>query len=243
MHHMARPAGRRRSLRGPLAVFLLLALITLPALAGGEKPDFSGSWELNEDLSDNPWEKMMEKMPERGSGGPPGGGRGGKGGGGGGYDSGRSQMARDRMRSLLESAKRLDIAHAEPSLSMVDGEGNERLLFTDGRDNDFELAGDLWEASAKWKKGTRVVLKAKSTRGRKITEAIELSEEGRQLFITVKMDGGGRMPSFEFRRVYDPAPATQENELPARGDLEAGSSRGIQTSNDSELATSPDSNR
>jgi hypothetical protein len=150
---------------------------------------------------------------------------------------------RDRMRSLLEGVKHLDITHAEPSLTMVDGEGNERQLFTDGRDNDFELAGDLWKASTKWKKETRVVMKAKSSRGRRITETIELSEEGRQLFITVKMDGGGRMPSFEFRRVYDPTPAGQENELPAQGELEAGSSRGIQTSNDSESATSPDSSR
>jgi len=227
----------------------LLSLITLPAVAGGDKPDFSGSWELNEDLSDNPWEKMMEKMPERGSGGPPGGGRGGKGSGGGGRgggpggdDTGRRQQMRDRMRSLLESAKHLNITHDEPSLTLLDGEGNERLLFTDGRDNDFELAGDLWEASAQWKK-KRVVMKAKSARGRKITETIELSEEGRRLLITAKMAGGGRMPSFEFRRVYDPAPAGQKNELPARGDLETGSSRGIQTSNDSDLATSPDSTR
>ena len=113
---------------------------------------------------------------------------------------------RDRMRSLIESAKVLTITHEDPRLTIRDAEENERALFTDGRDIEFELASDLWTARAKWKKGRKIVLKAKSARGRKIRETIEFSGDGTKLLIGVKMDAGERMPSFEFQRVYDPFP-------------------------------------
>ena len=56
----------------PRQSILLLALaLLLPAAAmaaGSERPDFSGTWELNEELSENPREKMMEARGGRGGG-------------------------------------------------------------------------------------------------------------------------------------------------------------------------------
>lgn len=218
---------RWRSLIGPPAILLSLSLVAPVASNAGPRPDFSGTWKLNEELSENPWDKIIEAMPERppGSGrggfGGPGGGRGrgggrggdGRGGFGGGRgrgpggDGDRGQRMRDRMRSLIEGASLLTIEHQDPRLTIRGAGNNERTLFTDGRDAGFQFASDLWEAKAKWKKGRKVVLKAKSARGRKLSETIEFSEGDSRLMITIKMDGGGRMPSFEFVRVYDPAPA------------------------------------
>ena len=51
----------------------------------------------------------------------------------------------------------------------------------------------------------RIVVKTESTRGRKVKEIYQFSEDGTQLHVTVETEGGGRMPSFTFRRVYDRA--------------------------------------
>lgn len=227
---------RWRSLFGPPAFILSLSLIAPAAPNAGPRPDFSGTWKLNEELSDNPRDKIIEAMPER----PPGGGRSGFGGSGGrrgrgggrgdgrgggrgggdgrgGFGGGRvggpegdgyrGERMRDRMRFLIEGGSLLTIEHQDPRLTIRDAMNKERTLFTDGRVARFEFASDLWEAKTKWKKGRKVVLKAKSARGRKLSETIEFSEDDSRLMITIKMSGGGRMPSFEFVRVYDPAPA------------------------------------
>jgi hypothetical protein len=109
----------------------------------------------------------------------------------------------DRMRSLVAGAETLSIHYDDPRLLIVDAEDNQRILFTDGRKVGFEMGSDLWEGKVKWKK-SKVVLKAKSARGRKLTETFELLDDGRQLVISIEMDGSGaHLPSVEFRRVYE----------------------------------------
>ena len=74
------------------ALLLLPVSVPLPARAA-VPPDFNGTWQLDEELSDNPMEKMRESRGgnrgggERG-GGPGGGGFGGPSGGAGGAGSG-----------------------------------------------------------------------------------------------------------------------------------------------------------
>ncbi len=65
-----------------LSVLLLVATAGPSAFGDQAQPnDFTGTWQLNEGLSENPREKMREAMSSRG-GGRGGGGRGGFGGGG-----------------------------------------------------------------------------------------------------------------------------------------------------------------
>ncbi len=220
---------------GVLAFTAALLLWPSPAVAAAaERPDFTGTWELNEEQSDKPRDKMRQARGGRGGGGfggpgggrggggggfgGPGGGRGGGGGGfggpGGGRGGGDREAMRERRRELQESLRVLEITHTEPELVLhatsgtdtggADTSGRDQTLYTDGRDfYRRTLGGDLAEAKAKWKEGERLVFKMKRGEAGKVTETWELTPGGRQLYVTVKTGGGGRMPETELRRVYD----------------------------------------
>ena len=66
---------------------LMLGVLLASASLAAEQPDFSGTWKLNQELSENPRDKMMEGM-SKGRGGMGGGGMAGGMGGGGKGDSG-----------------------------------------------------------------------------------------------------------------------------------------------------------
>lgn len=203
----------------------------LPALAASaDHPDFSGTWELNEELSDNPREKMQEAMEQRmappmgGSGGGmgggsmggggSGGGMGGAGKGGGGARGGaggmggpgdgmpdREEMQR-RMRQIGERVRVMKIEHGEAGMIVVYADGNERTLHLDGKKHYRETGrGDL-EIKSKWSGDREITVKAKTEDGRRVSEKWELAAEGGLLEVTVKIDGDSRRPSFDLKRVY-----------------------------------------
>lgn len=147
----------RNSAVVPLSVFCLGALLTValplrmsaqePATA---RPDFSGEWTLNRDLSTNPRQSQEGRRTgdgERGRGGRGGGDRGGFGGGGarggfpGGFGGGSSSADFERMREQMQEAQRLltdaptsmVITYADPKLVMTAADGRIRTLFTDKR--------------------------------------------------------------------------------------------------------------
>jgi len=187
---------------------LLMGSVQVDTSLAAERPDFSGSWKLNEELSENPRDKMMEQMKNRGPAGglPPGGGdsrRGGEGMGSGGRDG-----MQERFKAMNERIQSIEIAHQDPQLDLRFADGRERTIYTDGRAIEDDFEGGIFEAKGKWKGGSRVVVKAESTYGGKITETYELSEDGQQLYVTTKMEGDGRRPSITFRRVYDKALVT-----------------------------------
>lgn len=200
--------------------FTLMALLvsfTFPAQAGKssqrERPCFSGTWQLNEEMSENPRDKMKESMQYRrgGMGGGMRGGRGGGMGGGkgggrlGGRDGGMGDM-RERMQALEEEIRRLEIHHEDPVLAIRYDSGTEQSLFTDGRSFALEdRMGEVVDATAKWKKDGRLIVRINTEEGGKIIETYELVPVAQQerLFVTVELPGNGLMPSIEFRRVYD----------------------------------------
>jgi len=199
------------------AMTLLYCGLLLPAVAGegAEPPDFSGSWQLNDDLSESPWEKMQAMMSERQAGagamggrggGTGGGGKGGGGmGGGGGGDRPDPEELRRRMQELGSAVRTLQVARDGEQMSVLYADGRERLLITDGKKHKREVPrGDL-ETQTKWQKDGKLLVKAKTERGRKIKEIWSISPDYMQLFVTVHMKGDGGRPDMEFTRVYDRA--------------------------------------
>jgi hypothetical protein len=89
-------------------------------------------------------------------------------------------------------------------------DSSERLIYTDGRALADDFEGGLLDAKAKWKKDSKIVVKGESPFGGQITETWGLSDDGRQLYVTTKMEGDGRRPTVESRRVYDPVVAADE---------------------------------
>ena len=174
---------RRVFIGSALSIVLIGSLQTDTSLAA-DRPDFSGSWQLNEELSENPRDKMMEKM--RGSGG-----------------GGGEEEMQTRLQSMAERVQELEILHQEPERVIEFADGSSRTIFTDGQVVTDDFAGGVFEGKGKWKGDSQVVFKSESAAGSKVTEIYELNETGDMLFLTTKMEGDGRRPSISFRRVYD----------------------------------------
>ncbi|MEE8525054.1 MAG: hypothetical protein V3T72_14050 [Thermoanaerobaculia bacterium] len=213
------------------------ALLLLPPAfaATADRPDFSGTWELNEELSDDFREKMMEARQKgggRGGGGGGGGFGGGRGGGGDGFGGGRGgggggggfgggrgggggpgggqrdpEAMRERFESMQQDIEAMTVLHQDPTVTVKYPSGAERVMNTEGEPFVYRnRRGGAIDATGKWKGGRRFVVKTVDEGDqRKITETWEILQETGQLTITTKMSGGGRMPTLELRRIYDRA--------------------------------------
>jgi hypothetical protein len=183
------------------------------------RPDFSGTWKLNTDLSEDPREKMQEARGSSGGrsggsfggrgGGFGGGGRGGMGGGGGtggggrrggggSGDGGPDSSSSSRLGEIA-AQRVLTIVHKDPQLVVTDMHGRARTLFTDARKLEEERSEGTAKVQTKWK--DRSVVVVTKVGSRETTETFERAADGAHLFLTTKIDGG--RGSFSFRRVYD----------------------------------------
>jgi len=189
-------------LRSILRCGLLVAcgsLLAASALAAdGKRPDFSGAWQLNEELSDDIRAKMRDAIRSR----MRGGGMGGRGGPGGGGDrGGRMGQARDRMRQMQEGMQRLKIAQTESEMIVVNAIDREQRFFTDGRRQTREGGFGPVEFEANWKKRSLVVIEKPEAEGAIVTRSYFFRRDDPHLYVHVKVEGRG--PVFEYQRVYD----------------------------------------
>jgi hypothetical protein len=186
---------------------------------------FVGRWILDEDLSEDPRQKMQQAMQERrrgGGGGPggwgglgmPAGGRGGwpgGGGRGGGRGMGRGRPGEERTESrrppLLSffSAKDITIANVEPSVAIVEPDGLVRTLQPDGEKHDVEHAEG--KVTARWMDDA---LDVETTSGRgTVKETWTVAPDTGQLTVLVEIGSRGPMSAVTVRRVFDRAPTTE----------------------------------
>ena len=209
-----------------------------PATGSGVEVDFSGTWELNEELSDDPREKVREAMGFRsgrggggrgglgaGRGGGLGAGRGGGGGGlgagrGGGGDGGRAggpegggrggggQERGGGGEGGLEALKTLRVEHLDPQIVVLDANDRETQLYTDGRSFERRTRRGVRECTAEWKRNGRLKIETEDEE-RSQTEVWELVAEGKRLYITVEFEVG-RGTEVEIRRVYDLVEVVEE---------------------------------
>ena len=193
-------------------------------------PDLSGTWTLNEGLSQDPRSVLREAMKTHpgesgGGGGRRGGRRGGGGGGGfpagGGDDGGRrgagtGEEGEERpggpdfggLGGLGGTAKELHIAGTGAELTFTSADGREqRVLHADGRERSEERPGvGTVKTQAQWKDGALEVV-TRGPKGRTKTEIFEMTHDRKKLYVLVTLEGYGRTPAVTFRRVYDPEPA------------------------------------
>lgn len=195
----------------------LLTVLVLTLLA--QHPDLSGHWALNQAQSENPRDMIPDRDSsggrmrggERGGRGGFGGRRGGFGGGRGGYRGGGGGMSdeqRARMRQTMDlvytAPASLVIVAADTSVTLV-AEGDTLVLPTNGRKIRREAAREgegAVDIKGRWQ-GNDLVVERSVSGGGKVTEDYLRSADGKQLFVIVSYDGGGR--SISFRRIYDPA--------------------------------------
>ena len=212
-------------MRLTMAVVLFVAGTPVTA----QHPDLSGQWTFNAAQSDNPRDMLQgrdssgdESRGGRTGGGYPGTGGGGRGsfGGRGGFGRGRgggsrggggagmSDEQRQRMHQTMQLAfdapPALTIAETDSSVAVGSDSGAALVLYNDGRKvtQKVEGGGDV-EIKGRWL-GNDFVVERKVSGGGKVTEDYLRSQDGKQLFVIVKFEGG-RGRSIEFRRVYDGA--------------------------------------
>ena len=207
------------------AATLLGGATRLPAAV--QRPDLSGHWTYNATQSDNP-RSMMQRRDSAGGDrdggfgdarGGYGGGRGGFGGRGfgrggrGGRGTDMTDERRERMRQTMDLAYRppatLTIVASDSGLTFTSDTGAALLLYGDGRKlkQSVEGGGDV-EIKAHWQ-GNDFVVERKVSGGGKVTEDYLRSQDGKQLYVIVSVDGG-RGRTSDFRRVYDAAASTPQ---------------------------------
>lgn len=156
-----------------------------PANAAPEKtPNLAGTWKLNQDQSDNPREKMQEAGGFGGQGGGMGRRRGGRGGG------------------MMSGLSQLKIEQTGASIKVTNADGREIAQYS-GASGSQDTA-----PAAEWH-GAQLVSTTQGRRGGSVTRTFELSPDGKQLYVTTKMDNPRLQQPVSIRFVYDAAKASE----------------------------------
>lgn len=196
----------------------VLGVLLLSSFALAE-PNFSGKWKFNEKQSDDPHKKFAEAMRQNRSGG--GGGFEGHHGmhGGVGSDPGAGNWhdrgSRGERSGMFEAPVELTISYNAPVFRTIDNSGVDRSLYTDGRKNEVELPdGRKVVSTAHWEEDSLVV-ESEGPNGGTMTQTYELSADGKQLFVKLRIPTPFGDQAVQIIRVYDAIPPdapTQTNQ-------------------------------
>jgi hypothetical protein len=189
----------------------------------------AGPWKLNRDESDDPRQKARaaEGSDTSNVGGYPGGGYPGGGypGGGpwggspyprGGGSGQRQPPGRDiednpRMQSLLYAPTSVAVDLKSSQVDVTDTQLHRLTLYTDGRQLPKSTDSSHEEVLAHWE-GSRLVSDEKSPLGGKMSRTFELSQEGRQMFETLRIDNGRSKTPIVIRYVFDVSGSDAQSE-------------------------------
>ncbi|MEZ5318038.1 MAG: hypothetical protein R2752_11610 [Vicinamibacterales bacterium] len=156
-------------------------------------------------------------VPSGGYGGSGSGGNGpggaGFGGGFGADDPAREQAIRYRqmlasenralLRDLMEVPETLDIQSSDASVTLTDDLDRSLTFPTDRTKRKYHLSASDFEASAWWD-GRQLIKDIEGARGFRMSETYYLSQDGRRLFVIVRLgQGKPDEPVVGANRVYD----------------------------------------
>ncbi len=162
------------------------------SLAASDQSDLSGSWVLNLDESDDPREQFgsrEDRLRRRRSGSLDAEGEGPRRGGG----------------RRLRAGRQFEITQDDGSVTFSYGSygnGLSRTLQTDGQIITRELSGGEVEIRAFWSDGDLVVERTGSEGGT-FTQTYSLSDDGAQLFLTIRVEHDRLDGPIELRLVYE----------------------------------------
>jgi hypothetical protein len=170
------------------------------ATASAAKPNLAGTWKLNEQQSDDPRAKMREAMSANG----------GDQGDSGAMNPGRTGRRPGRGRGgMMAQFSQLTIGQTDKGVNVTGASG--RLIATsapskedqNAQSNDGRMMMRMPPAEAKWQ-GHQLVATSQGFGGT-ITRTFELSPDGKQLYMTTKIENERFSQPVTYRLVYDPA--------------------------------------
>jgi hypothetical protein len=170
----------------------------LAALQGStaNTPKLAGHWQLNKDQSDDVHQKIQAAHGDSGGGQGGGGGRGEGGHGGG----GRGQRA-----GMMDELQTLAIEQTGSNVKVTGKSGRVLAQYpTDAsaRKNAGEQGEGQRTTTSQWQNGQLTVV-TQGPRG-KSTRTYSLSPDGKQLYVTTKMENERSKEPVTYRLVYDP---------------------------------------
>ena len=174
------------------------------------RPNFSGAWTLNRDLSDPPPQGAAGTNEQSRGGGAPRGPDGAV---------PRSQFrayrgAPDRLPAsgaavpgaideligeLRDGSPSLTVSHADPVLTVTDARDRTRLFQTNGQPNPHQIGSATVVSTTRWD-GDRLITDYDAGAGRRVRIVYSMTPFTRQLVEQVTLPGGQTI-----KRVYDPA--------------------------------------
>jgi hypothetical protein len=164
------------------------------------QPNLAGTWKLNEKQSDDPREKIREAMQANGSEG-----------GGEGMRAGRQGRRPGRGGGgMMAEFSRLTIEQSDKGVK-VTGSSGRVIATSEPQSKDDQNAQDsaggrmmrFPPAEAKWQ-GNQLVATSQGFGGGTTTRTFELSPDGKQLFVTTKIENQRFTQPVTYKLVYDP---------------------------------------
>ena len=168
-----------------------------------QTPTLTGVWMLNEALSDDSAKVMAAMQGARRV--PTGHGPWMHGGGRGGRNQSEMRLMQERMHRAMEAPASLTITQASGSIAFADGRGRSQTLTTNNKKQKLALDDRMIEVRTRWYDG-RLVNETSLGDDLKLMETYSLASVGRQLHVTVKLEGSHMSQPVHVRRVYDAAP-------------------------------------
>jgi hypothetical protein len=184
--------------------------------ATAASPSLVGRWELNFQQSDPMAPEGVQPAGDEGGRRGGSGGRGATGGGAGtagggareGGEGGRGgsepATAQDELQRVIDAQRVLIIEEHDGAVSITDADGRLITLKPDGIKVKDQLLGTAIERTTKWD-GRTLVSQSRLNNGVHITQSYTKVNEGLQLVIATKVEGGRFRRALEFKRVYDQA--------------------------------------
>lgn len=167
--------------------------------ATASTPKLAGHWQLNKDQSDDVRQKMQAA-------------RGDSGGGGGRGEGGRNGEGRGQRAGMTEEFQTLAIEQTGSNLKVTGKSGRVLAQYPSSDSTAEKNAGpdgeDQRTTTSQWQNGQLTVV-TQSPRG-KSTRTYSLSPDGKQLYVTTKMENERFKEPVTYRLVYDPAGGTSD---------------------------------
>jgi hypothetical protein len=191
---------------------------------GASHPDLSGSWTLNQQLSEFPREAGFDPdwhdsdtggQAGTGRSGGGGGGRRGGGGGRGGGSSGGGTLStlfeseedakkiRELVNEVLSPSPRLTITQTDAAVTVVDVSGRTRRFHPGGKEDKLELEAGPVAVVSRWENG-QLVLRCQVEKNRDLLYRYSRDPGTRQLAVQIQFADHGR--GAVIKRIYDLAP-------------------------------------
>jgi hypothetical protein len=161
-------------------------------------PKLAGHWQLNKDQSDDVRQKMQAAR------GDSGGGQGGGGGYGGGR--GRNGEGRGQGAGMMDDLQTLAIEQSGSNVKVTGKSGRVLAQYPTDTSSEKNASGEREgqrTTTSQWQNGQLNVV-TQSPRG-KTTHTYSMSPDGKQLYVTTKMENERFKEPVTYRLVYDPA--------------------------------------